>query len=76
MKAFTLYTKEEIELRRLLRKLQDYGTINCDFKTFEQIYIRWHAKTFPGCKISVQSVNFRDDWFREFVEFLANEEIN
>lgn len=38
MKALTIYSKGEIHLRQLLRKLQDYGKLNCDFETFSKLY--------------------------------------
>ncbi len=75
MKAFTIYSKEEIEMRLLLNKLKNYGNFNGDFKTFCRLYTEWHLKTFPNCKVSVSSVNFREDWFIEFVNYIANIEI-
>lgn len=75
MKAFTFYLKEEIEMRQLLRKLQDYGTCNCDFVTFVAIYQDWHLKAFPGTPVNFKAATFRDDWFKDFVEFLANKNI-
>mgnify|MGYP005795670429 FL=1 len=52
MKALTVYSKGEIHLRQLLRKLNNYGEINCDFLTFSNLYEEWHKKTFPGCPVS------------------------
>lgn len=75
MKALTIYSKGEIHLRQLLRKIQDYGTINCDFETFVKLYEEWHLKAFPGCPIDITTVIFRDDWFSDFVNFLANKDI-
>lgn len=75
MKALTIYPKQEIHLRQLLKKLQDYGELNCDFNTFSKLYNKWHTKAFPGCPINTQSAIFRDDWFLDFVNFLANADI-
>lgn len=75
MKALTLYSKEEIHLRQLLRKLNDYGKINCDFPTFSKLYEEWHKKTFPGRPVDIATAMCRDDWFIEFVNFLANKNI-
>ena len=75
MKAFTIYRKEEIHLRLLLRKMQDYGTINCDFETFSKLYAEWHMKAFPGCPVNTQSAIFREDWFKDFINYLANKDI-
>lgn len=75
MKALTIYTKGEINLRKLLRKLQDYGELNCDFETFSKLYEEWHKKTFPGCSVNSMTAIFREDWFTEFVNFLANKDI-
>lgn len=75
MKALTLYSKSEIHLRQLLRKMQDYGKINCDLETFSKLYNKWHMKTFPGLPINTMSAIFNEAWFLEFVNFLANEDI-
>lgn len=75
MKAFTLYPKGEIDLRQLLRSLQDYGELNCDFVTFTKLYEEWHTKTFPGVPVNTGSATFRNDWLIEFVTFLANKDI-
>ena len=75
MKAFTIYPKEEIEMRLLLNKLQNYGKFNGDFQTFCRLYKEWHKNNFPGCEVSVASVNFRNDWFIEFINYIANVEI-
>ncbi len=75
MRALTLYPTEEIQLRQLLRKLNDYGKINCDFPTFSKLYEEWHKQAFPGCRIDFTTAMFRDDWFLEFVKFLANKDI-
>jgi hypothetical protein len=74
MKAFTLYPKGEIELRKLLEKLKLYGQMNCDFKRFTQIYDEWHQETFPGLPTSPNTVNHRNDWFIDFLNFLTNRE--
>lgn len=75
MNALTIYSKGEIHLRQLLRKLQDYGTINCDFETFSKLYAEWHLKAFPGCPIDTITAISRDDCFLDFVNFLANKNI-
>ncbi len=75
MKALRTYSKEETHLRQLLRKLNDYGELNCDFPTFSKLYEEWHQKTFPGCEIDTMTAIFRDDWFLDFVNFLANKDI-
>ncbi len=75
MKALTAYSKGEIHLRQLLRKLNDYGEINCDFPTFSRLYEEWHNKAFPGCPVNTMSAIFRDDCFLDFVNFLANKDI-
>lgn len=75
MKALRTYSKEETHLRQLLRKLNDYGELNCDFPTFSKLYEEWHQKTFPGCEINTMTAIFRDDWFLDFVNFLANKDI-
>lgn len=72
MKAFTCYPKEQIYLRMLLRKMQDYGKINCDFETFTKLYEKWYIKMFPGCPVSAHTAIFRDDWLVSFINFLAN----
>lgn len=38
MKALRTYSKGETHLRQLLRKLNDYGELNCDFPTFSKLY--------------------------------------
>ena len=75
MKALRTYSKEETHLLQLLRKLNDYGELNCDFPTFSKLYEEWHQKTFPGCEINTMTAIFRDDWFLDFVNFLANKDI-
>ena len=75
MKAFTLYSKGEIDLRQLLRSLQDFGELNCDFVTFTKLYEEWHNKTFPSCPVNTMTAIFKDAWFLEFVNFLANKDI-
>ena len=75
MKAFTLYPKEEIDLRKLLGKMQDYGKFNCSFEVFCQIYNEWHLKTFPGAPISTFSANWRDDFFTDFINYIINREV-
>lgn len=76
VKAFTLYSKEQINLYALLDKLKIYGECNCDFQTFTKIYEEWHLKTFPGCPVSTTSSTFRGDWLISFVNFIANYEID
>lgn len=75
MKALTIYFKGEIHLRQLLRKLSDYGKINCDFPAFSKLYAEWHNKAFLGCPVDSMIAIFRDDWFLDFDNFLANKEI-
>lgn len=75
MKALRTYSKGETHLRQLLRNLNDYGELNCDFPTFSKLYEEWHQKTFPGCEINTMTAIFRDDWFLDFVNFLANKDI-
>lgn len=75
MKAFTLYPQQEIYLRQLLRKIQDYGTMNCDFEAFSKLYEKWHLESFPGRPVDAKTATFRDDWFRSFVGYLANSEL-
>lgn len=76
MKAFTIFPPETIYFRKLLRKLEDYGVPNFDdIEVFIALYQEWHTKTFPGSQITLMSATFKDDWFNEFVDFLANKEI-
>ena len=75
MKAFILYPKEEIELRKLLEKLKLYGQMNCSYQEFAQIYDEWHQKTFPGMPTSPNTANFRNDWFIDFLNYLINREV-
>ena len=75
MKAFILYPKGEIELRKLLEKLKLYGQMNCTFQDFSLIYDEWHKKTFPGLPVSPNTANLRDDWFIDFVNYIINREI-
>ena len=75
MKAFILYSDEEFKLRQLLRQLQSQGKVNCDFETFSKLYKGWHAKTFPGCPINVETTISKDEWLKDFVIFLANKDI-
>ena len=75
MKAFILYSRNEIELRKALDKLKNYGKINCTFEQFNQIFVEWHEKTFPNCPVNIRTAFFRDDWFIDFVNFIANYEI-
>jgi len=72
MKAFTMYSKEEVDLRLLLEKVKNYGQCNCDFPTFIHIYVQWHNDVFPGQKVTTGSANFRSDWFGSFLMYLAN----
>lgn len=76
MKAFEPYSKEERNLRILCRRLQDYGKVQCTFKQFNEIYCEWHLKAFKGCPVSTTTATFRNDWFLDFVNFLANYEID
>ena len=75
MKAFVPYPNNEIKLRQLCRTLQDVGTINCTFEQFVHIYTQWHLCTFKGQPVSYGTATFRKDWFRSFVEYIANYEI-
>ncbi len=75
MKAFILYSKNETNLRKLLRKMQDYGKITCSFEKFNELYCEWHEKTFKGCKVSTNTALFRDDWFFDFLNFLVQCEV-
>lgn len=76
MKAFNLYTKDEVNLRLLLSKLEKVGQIHCNFSTFCEAYNEWHLKTFPGTSVNTSTANFRNDWFFDFVQFLANYEVD
>ncbi len=76
MKAFCPYTKDEANLRVLLSNMEKVGKINCDFPTFCRAYNEWHHKAFPGTPVSSTTVNFRDDWFLDFVTFLGNYEVD
>lgn len=75
MKAFKLFSNEEIELRKLLRKLQEYGEINCNFETFTKIYVDWFKITFPGRDFNPSIAINSDDWFLDFLKFLASKNI-
>ena len=75
MKAFTLYPKEERDLRKLLGKMKDYGTMNCSLDQFCQIYNEWHLKAFPGAKIDTWSANWRDDFFTDFINYIINRDV-
>ena len=75
MRAFIPYEANEIKLRQLCRKLQDYGTVNCTFEEFVKIYEKWHLTTFKGQPVSYSTASFREDWFRDFFCFLINYEI-
>ena len=75
MKAFTLYSKEEINLRILMSKLEKVGIMNCDFKTFSNLYNSWHLSVFKNCPVDTNTANFRDDWFGSFVMYLAKSDI-
>ena len=75
MKAFTPYNADLIPLRQLCRKLQDYGTVNCTFEQFVEIYKKWHLTTFKGQPVSYATATFREDWFRDFLYFLITYEI-
>lgn len=76
MKAFCPYTKDKANLRELLSNLEKVGQINCDFPMFCRAYNEWHLKAFPGTPVSSTTVNFRRDWFFDFVNFLANYEVD
>lgn len=75
MRAFTPYKPNEIKLRQLCRKLQDYGTVNCTFEQFLVIYTQWHLTTFKGQPVDYNTALFREDWFRDFLYFLMNYEM-
>jgi len=75
VKAFTLYPKGEIALRKLLDKLKLYGQMNCDFQRFFLIYNEWHQETFPGLPTSPNTANHRDDWFVDFLNYLINRDV-
>ena len=75
MKAFTTYDANEIPLRQLCRKLQDFGTMNCTFEQFVEIYNKWHLTTFKGQPVSYKTATFREDWFKDFLYFLITYEI-
>lgn len=75
MKAFIPYRKEEKNLRKLLRKMQDYGEITCSFEQFNELYCEWHKQAFKGLPVSTNTAIFRDDWFIDFLNFLANTEV-
>ena len=87
MKAFVLYPKDERALRQVLRKLQDLGTLNCSFEPFNKCFVEWHEKAFPRENWQKYNPNipyradpttsllYRNDWFDDFIEFLANYEI-
>lgn len=76
MKAMTLYSSQEIYFRKLMKKLEDYGRPNFDdIGTFLELYKEWHMKNFPGVEVSAITATFREDWFKSFVEFLANKDI-
>lgn len=75
MKAFVLYKKEECQLRQLFQKMQNYGSMCCDFLQFIEIYNKWHLQTFRGAPIDYGSATFRDDWFHSFLNFIINYDI-
>lgn len=76
MKAFTLYPPEVTYYRQLLTKLQDYGVPNFDdMETFINLYTEWHIKNFSGIPVKASTVLYREAWFIEFVNFLANKDI-
>ncbi len=76
MKAITLYSSEEIYFRKLLKKLEDYGQPNFDdLETFLKLYKEWHMENFPGVTVSAITATFREDWFKSFVDFLANKDL-
>jgi hypothetical protein len=75
MKAFIQYGKDEINLRKLLRKMQDYGTVTCTFEQFNELYCRWHKDRFKGLPVNTNTAVFREDWFIDFIGFLANSEV-
>lgn len=75
MRAFIPYDANEIKLRKLCRKLQDYGTVNCTFEQFVEIYKNWHLTTFKGQPVNYSTATFREDWFRDFLYYLIEYEI-
>lgn len=76
VRAFVLYSKDEIQFRQLLDKLKNYGTPNCNMQQFIYIYKQWHMEAFPGCKLdSGAAAMFREDWFNSFLQFLCNYQI-
>ena len=76
MKAFTIYPKEQRSLITLIENLKKYGECNCDINTFAKIYNEWHLKTFPGCPVNTNSASFRGDWLVDFVNYIANYDID
>jgi len=75
-KAFVPYpTKEEGDLRKLFREMQDYGKINCSFEVFCQIYIDWHHCIFPGENVMTVSDFFNNDWYPDFVNYISNRDV-
>ncbi len=75
MKAFTLYSPGELELRKLKRKLEEHGTVNCDFDMFSKLYEKWKQRSYPGTKITPNSVIIRCEMFMDFIDFLQHEDI-
>ena len=76
MKAFTVFPKQEQQLRQLCRKLQDIGEINCSFDDFCSIYIEWYHKTYPtSAKVSLVGVLTLDYVFWDFVNYIAQRDI-
>lgn len=83
-KAFTPYPKNEVVLRKVLRKLQDIGTLNCDFVAFNSLFLAWHERVFPRERWEKAtphipynadpktSLLFRQDWFYDFIGFISN----
>lgn len=72
MKAFTLYPKDQRNLNILIDNLKKYGNCNCDFDTFNEIYIKWHLETFPGVPVSTDTINYRSHWLTSFINYISN----
>ena len=75
MKAFTLYSKEQVDLMKLIDKIKVYGKVNCTLEEFTYIFTEWHKQAFPGAKVSICAATFRENWVIDFVKYLAQYEI-
>ena len=76
MKAFTLFSKQEQQLRQLCRNLQDVGEINCSFEEFCSIYDEWYHKSYPNStNVSFVGVLTLEWAFRDFVDYIAQRDI-